>query len=68
MNRITTKKGVRIVLDHVVGYEGWPHEEGDSFKISIFMRDKTDELVTFEDEEDRNAFLARLDSYFEEIP
>ena len=65
MNRITTPDGVRLILDHVVGYTTW--DDDDEMRLTIFFGYKTDDTIVFNNSTERDAFIARLDAYFEEI-
>jgi hypothetical protein len=71
-NRITLLNSTRIILDHVVGYTTWDDDDeekglGDDWPLTLFFSHKTDETIVFDNPKERNAFLARLDNYFQEI-
>jgi hypothetical protein len=64
-NKITTPDGIRIALDNLSAYLS------DNLKVSLFSIGDDDMSCTnihFNTTEERDAFLARLDAYFQEIP
>jgi hypothetical protein len=68
-NRITTPNGTRIPIEDIGPYRKYEYEE--FFNVVIERRgvtgEKGDLIVTFDSTEERDAFLARLDNYFQEI-
>jgi len=68
-NRITTPDGVRIPIEDIGPYSVYEHSLG-SPAIYIERRGLCDDgiIVCFDTTEERDAFLARLDNYFQEIP
>ena len=64
-DRITTPWGFSVILDHLIAY----HAKGMTVYLMCAGED-TDNCAcaSFQTEEERDAFLARLDAYFQEIP
>lgn len=67
-NRITLPTGMRVIVQDIVSYTSWPESaQVEDFPLSISLRDRSDEVAIFKTEQERDAFLARLDNYFQEI-
>jgi hypothetical protein len=66
-NKITTPGGIRVDLDKIDTYK--PDEAKDVPKLLVFFSgDGEATKFLFDTTEERDAFLARLDAYFQEIP
>lgn len=68
-NRITTPGGVRIPIEDIGPYYAY----GNTHERPIVVIERRgiagegEEIVRFPTAEERDAFLARLDNYFQEI-
>lgn len=68
-NRITTPTGKRVIPEDIGSYFPYEEKVQDNFVIVVARRGVEGEFqIHFETIEKRDAFLARLDSYFQEIP
>jgi hypothetical protein len=69
-NRITTPDGTRIPIEDIGPYRGYEYQ--GFFNVVIERRGvmgvKGEFIICFPTTEERDAFLARLDNYFQEIP
>jgi hypothetical protein len=70
-HRITTPDGTRIPIEDIGPYQAYSYNY-ESPTVIIERRGvygvKGDLIVKFNTPEERDAFLARLDAYFQEIP
>jgi hypothetical protein len=68
-NRITTPDGMRIPIDDIGPYQTYDntHERPSVIIERRGIAGEGETIVRFNTIEERDAFLARLDNYFQEI-
>ena len=63
-----THKDKSIVLDHIIYWEPWPDKEILISTARAIEGEEGEMILRFNNQKERDAFLARLDNYFQEIP